>query len=328
MFATPDEVWKGKARSRSVHLLLVLLAWLSLAAFFFKNGLKGKDIFDTKLADERGWPNFPTHMHDPALFVASKKVVAYSLYGNNSRYLPGAVANAASVPIIYPGWVARFYVDNTVPEAWIHELQALNAEVIEAPIFQGVYWNYARTLWRYLCLSDPEVDYCMARDSDSFITLREVTAVNEWLYKTNKTFHGMRDHPHHEFEVMAGMCGFHARVVRQKLDVAASITHYVNQRELAGTVGWAIDQDWLRDVMFAAEVDDMISHDSYFCQKPLYEPSTIVPFPLPRSWTGEHVGQVVGVAYEAGSLYFDNSKKHVLQEAPEECRKKSEYLFG
>jgi len=38
-----------------------------------------------------------------------KKIVAFSLWGNNPKYTVGAVRNAELTPSIYPGWTARFY---------------------------------------------------------------------------------------------------------------------------------------------------------------------------------------------------------------------------
>ena len=44
-----------------------------------------------------------------------KRVVSYGLYGSNPKYTTGAIRNAELVKIYFPGWVARFYVDDTVP---------------------------------------------------------------------------------------------------------------------------------------------------------------------------------------------------------------------
>ena len=44
-----------------------------------------------------------------------KRVVSYGLYGTNPKYTTGAIRNAELVKIYFPGWVARFYVDNSVP---------------------------------------------------------------------------------------------------------------------------------------------------------------------------------------------------------------------
>ena len=62
-------------------------------------------------------------------------------------------------------------------------------------------------LWRYLPMMDPQIDRLMARDMDSEVNSREVSAVHEWL-DLNKTFHVMRDHPGHKVPIMAGNSSF------------------------------------------------------------------------------------------------------------------------
>ena len=61
-------------------------------------------------------------------------------------------------------------------------------------------------MWRFEPIDDPEVEIIMSRDTDTRFTQREKLAVNEWL-STNKTFHIMRDHPHHNFCILGGMFG-------------------------------------------------------------------------------------------------------------------------
>ena len=51
--------------------------------------------------------------------------------------------------------------------------------------------------WRFLPLMDPTGAHFLSRDSDTLISMREVTVVNQWLRESNATFHLMRDHPGH-----------------------------------------------------------------------------------------------------------------------------------
>ena len=51
-------------------------------------------------------------------------------------------------------------------------------------------------MWRFETIDDPDVEINMSRDTDTRILLREKLAVDEWL-ASGKTFHIMRDHPHH-----------------------------------------------------------------------------------------------------------------------------------
>ena len=57
------------------------------------------------------------------------KIISFSLFGQKRLYLDGALANAALVDEVYPGWIARFYVDDTVPAPVVNQLRALKAQV-------------------------------------------------------------------------------------------------------------------------------------------------------------------------------------------------------
>jgi hypothetical protein len=62
---------------------------------------------------------------------AEKKVIAYSLYGSNPKYVLGAERNAVLIHTVFPGWVARFYVDAaTVPETTLAALRRHGAELV------------------------------------------------------------------------------------------------------------------------------------------------------------------------------------------------------
>ena len=44
------------------------------------------------------------------------KVIAFSLWGDNTRYTLGALQNASLAKLVYPGWVCRFYVGSDTPK--------------------------------------------------------------------------------------------------------------------------------------------------------------------------------------------------------------------
>ena len=52
-----------------------------------------------------------------------KKVLSFSLFGNNDLYTIGAVENAKLSSTIYKGWETRFYVGNDVSEDIIEQLK-------------------------------------------------------------------------------------------------------------------------------------------------------------------------------------------------------------
>lgn len=54
-----------------------------------------------------------------------KKVISFSLYGDNPKYTIGAIKNVDLQlnQKIYKDWIFRFYVNNSVPKKIIDELK-------------------------------------------------------------------------------------------------------------------------------------------------------------------------------------------------------------
>ncbi len=131
-----------------------------------------------------GRPITPFQSENP-----ERNVIAFSLWGNKSVYLDGAVRNAQLAPEIYPEWRCRFYCGTSVPEVVVGELMALGVDVVlmpeDGPLFEGLFW-------RFQIASDRNVDRFLVRDVDSLINPRERAAVNQWL-ESNKHYHVLRD---------------------------------------------------------------------------------------------------------------------------------------
>ncbi len=134
-----------------------------------------------------------------------KKVISFSLWGDNPTYNVGSIKNAECAKIKYPDFECWFYIHKeSVPETTVTELSKLNNVKI---IFKsGNLDNCKPMMWRFQAIDDPEVEIMMSRDTDTRIYNREVIAVREWL-KSNKLFHIMRDHPYHTSLIMGGMFG-------------------------------------------------------------------------------------------------------------------------
>ena len=52
-----------------------------------------------------------------------KKIVSFSLWGEDPKYTIGAIENAKLVNEIYHGWISRFYCGKSVPENIINSLK-------------------------------------------------------------------------------------------------------------------------------------------------------------------------------------------------------------
>lgn len=72
----------------------------------------------------------------------------------------GALENAISVPLMFLGWQARFYVDNTVSREHVAQLENAGAQVIHVDDSMAS-WGESRRMWRFMALADPDVEYVM-----------------------------------------------------------------------------------------------------------------------------------------------------------------------
>ena len=177
-----------------------------------------------------------------------KKVISFSLWGDNPKYTIGAIKNAELIGTIYPGWIGRFYCGKSVPINIIEILKTYtNVEVIEMEEngdWSGMFWRF------YAC---EDSDVMISRDTDSRLNLREKNAVDEWL-NSDKDFHIMRDHPYHNALILGGMWGVRNGILKNIVDL---IKNY-NKGDF-----WQVDQNFLREQIYPIVVNTSFVHDSY-----------------------------------------------------------------
>jgi len=185
----------------------------------------------------------------------NKKIIAFSLWGENPVYNIGAIRNAELAKEIYPGWICRYYLGKSVPFETIQELTKFdNTEIF----IMNEPGNWTGMFWRFYPASDQNANVMISRDTDSRLNLREKAAVDEWL-ASDKDFHIMRDHPQHATEIMGGMWG-----VRNSLlpNMVGMINDYVK-----GDF-WQVDQNFLKEKVYPVIINNRMVHDEYFEKKP------------------------------------------------------------
>ena len=182
-----------------------------------------------------------------------KKVITFSLWGDNPTYNVGSIKNAELAKIHYPDFECWFYIHKeSVPEKTIEELVKLNNTKI---IFKsGDLDNCKPRMWRFEAIDDPAVEIMMSRDTDTRIWEREVISVNEWL-KSDKLFHIMRDHPFHKSVIMAGMFGTRKNVkIKSWVDL-------INQYKQTKKRDY--DQLFLFKYIYPIVVNNSVIHDNF-----------------------------------------------------------------
>lgn len=183
-----------------------------------------------------------------------KNIIAFSLWGDNPKYTIGAIKNAELLERIYPGWIARFYVGSSVPNMILFNLEThKNVEILH----ESGQNNWSGMFWRFKAATDPEVSIAIFRDTDSRINAREKAAVDQWLL-SDKTFHIMRDHPHHKFPILGGMWGIKNN---GKYNLKDSLEHFCNHEV---TNGYGTDYTYLANNVYPLATNDSIIHDEFF----------------------------------------------------------------
>lgn len=205
----------------------------------------------------------------------NQNIISFSLWGSDPRYTQSALRNALLTPDIYPGWTARFYVDDSVPETITKQLASLRAEVIQRPKPKVFYEGL---LWRFEVASDPEVRRFLVRDADAVINTQERAAVDEWL-ASGRYFHILRDWISHTDLILAGLWGGVGGVLPP---VTELLSAFRNFRAASPT----FDQDLLRFMVWPTARQSCLIHDSHF------DCLDSRPFPkVGRLPAGMHVGQ-------------------------------------
>jgi hypothetical protein len=181
-----------------------------------------------------------------------KKIISFSLYGDNPKYCVGAIENAKIQNEIYPGWISRFYYNDTVPKKYIEQLISLGAETID---MSGTEMRNHGMFWRFLVCDDKSVDIFMCRDVDSRLNLREQSAVNEWI-ESDKRFHIMRDHPYHDILVLGCAWGLKNNF---SFNIENMILNFIKNKPFK----YGDDQIFLYK-LHKIFINDMICHDEFF----------------------------------------------------------------
>lgn len=224
-----------------------------------------------------------------------KNLVVYSLWGNDPKYWIGAKTNIELVKKHFPNWKCRFYIDNNCSQELINTLVLDNVEIVMMDSGNYNYrniserFNHNGLFWRFIPLSEDDVDVVLSRDCDSRFTEREVLAINEWL-QSDKNFHIMRDHPYHRVPILAGMWGARKGILKN----INQLLQYWNQYQNKGRFH-AEDQDFLGQIIYPIVINNSFEHSEFG----ISYGNKIHNFPIERE------------GYEfIGDVYDENNQRH------------------
>jgi len=172
-----------------------------------------------------------------------KKVISYSLWGNDKKYINGALRNIDLAKEYFNDWKIRIYVSTNTQFSFVSD----NLEIVyrtEKQSYDGSFWRFEA------CDSD---DIVIIRDLDDRLSKRHKFVVDEWL-NSNKKIHIIRDHPNHLYPIMAGLWGCRGCVFK---GITNKIENWNNKNY------YTTDQEFLRHLFNDKFIPEILIHDPY-----------------------------------------------------------------
>ena len=214
-----------------------------------------------------------------------KKIISFALWGNNFRYVGGALQNIELAKKYFPDWICRFYIGRSTEEKFIEKIKSFdNVEIIR----MDEEGNWTGMFWRFKAICDPDVDIMLSRDTDSRLGQREYEAVKEFE-QSDKLFHIIRDHPNHGIPILGGMWG-------TKKGIIDNIDKLINKFTKGDF--WQVDQNFLTKYIYPIVKDDSLVHDEFFEKKP-----------FPKTAGQRNNLFFVGQAYDGDGRILDNKSE-------------------
>ena len=267
--------------------LAELCGWMNKQDELAKYGLEALNGADARFR-QGARVAFPAARPEPIdLSKPEQNVIAFSLYGGHPRYCETLIKNVEVAQVLYPGWICRVWLDDSVPQHVWQRLRQPHVQLVDMSQEKGLY----PTLWRFLVMDDPGVKRFIIRDADSLLSEREAAAVDAWL-ASPCWFHHMRDYFTHTELLLAGMWGGCGGVFHQVEEAMRTfIARYSGSARFT-------DQYFLKAMLWPTVRESLLSHDEIFH----FHQAQPWPPHAPVRWRTDrfHVGSNAGFASMAG----------------------------
>jgi glycosyltransferase involved in cell wall biosynthesis len=185
--------------------------------------------------------------HQFKRYPENRKIIAFSLWGQDPKYCQGAIENIKYAEKNYPGWQCVFYVgqdvtSNTISEIMKHK-NVFVMKVLDKPC------NWTGMFWRYHAILDFPDSFIIFRDTDSRLTVRDKQSTVNWIEQSKYYCCLINDHPHHNVPIMGGAWGCVSNEeIRKLFEEKISLIDYNSIKEDY----WQVDQDFLAKHIYPA----------------------------------------------------------------------------
>lgn len=221
-----------------------------------------------------------------------RKLITFTLYGDDPKYVVGMYKNLELQKTFYPDWEIIIYHDNSLTSEVIDRLSQYGATLRNVDGC-GIY----AAGWRFMANNEDNVERFIVRDSDSRLSQREADAVQDWE-ESGKILHIMRDHPHHGYAMNGGMWGMKPD---PDIRLAELCLHYQKEHSSQATVR---DNWWMKDMQFLRDVIYPLAHPQtctihaatdYMGKVAWKNESWAQDFPTPRNEDRNFVGEQIDI---------------------------------
>ena len=181
-----------------------------------------------------------------------KKIISFSLFGDEPKYLNGMLCNLELQPQIYPDWIIRIYWSSKLDSEFIKKL--MSYDKTEVLIIDEESPNALSPMtWRFLPYDDSDVEIFISRDADSRLCHREKVCV-DLFEKSEKLFHSIRDNVNHS-DTMGGLWGV-------KNSQKFSMKNLILEKSVNNNYG--SDQIFIRESIIPYFEGSVLTHCSHF----------------------------------------------------------------
>ena len=153
--------------------------------------------------------------------VIGKRVISMTLGdGRNASYIWGVIRNAQLLPVFFPGWILRIYVNvNLTAPRILVRLSSFGEAIELVRVNHTILTRFSPEWWSLLVADDTSLDYFVVRSPMGRLDDRDFDAVSEWIKASGDdpylAVHCLRDHKSHSNKPMVdGLWGGRSKLIQ------------------------------------------------------------------------------------------------------------------